>query len=657
MSAPPTDNAFLLWLQDDSHNDFLTKKALKDMYACFDASAASPLAMLKDDDRKHCLLAFVKEGGCTTAALLHHAERFPARMGRSTPWDGKWFMTAGQSIDGHWLTYNMPDDILDCTAGPSQTYVADRIQREIADTPGARELEIFVSDENLEDLNLISTRRSMWIPNHFAALLLEENLSPIDVWERLYGALVRDGVVDVCLPLLEFLSYQILGGAPSNAAAFADLSQPNANAALVRHRQEIVAHMSAPTVPNVAGTASGLSAADFRSIVEALKIGNATVSSVPKVGLTTPEKRWGVNLDTLLKYCHVSKSEDLPPVWFALAKGPRKEERSIVQSALDEQSRSATAATSVPLLVTKELHTTIVTLMFWPGDLDRLDEGLHPFRTIYSSAAKTSSDQMLLHTYDALAAEGMLRLEDLQLFQRALKSNWPVDFIQLDTSLKLFLNLLLVLFGAAHPLSVSYQSFIALWNSLSVQLAEQFGGDPAKPALFLRSVQLRMSVYWQTVSTLSTSQSRLQMAPNFSELLTAIRIQTWQPPTMPGVPVSVPSVNAKTPPAVPIEQPGGLSVPEPAARTSITNPTMDEEIIKAMEGRQFQLRKLFVNGIRPPKTSTGQDICCSYHLKGRCFSDCQRRATHRQLPKVDMNKLKTFATNHIVTPDVGKEDV
>ena len=84
---------------------------------------------------------------------------------------------------------------------------------------------------------------------------------------------------------------------------------------------------------------------------------------------------------------------------------------------------------------------------------------------------------------------------------------------------------------------------------------------------------------------------------------------------------------------------------------------MDEEIIKAMEGRQFQLRRLFVNGIRPPKTSTGQDICCSYHLKGRCFSDCQRRATYRQLPKVDINKMKTFATNHIVTPDVGKEDV
>ena len=75
-----------------------------------------------------------------------------------------------------------------------------------------------------------------------------------------------------------------------------------------------------------------------------------------------------------------------------------------------------------------------------------------------------------------------------------------------------------------------------------------------------------------------------------------------------------------------------------------------------MEGRQFQLRKLFVNGIHPPKTSTGQDICCSYHLKGRCFSDCHRRATHRPLARPDMDKLKRFVTDQIVTPDVGKED-
>jgi hypothetical protein len=103
-------------------------------------------------------------------------------------------------------------------------------------------------------------------------------------------------------------------------------------------------------------------------------------------------------------------------------------------------------------------------------------------------------------------------------------------------------------------------------------------------------------------------------------------------------------MNARTPPAASVEQPEGLGAPEPTARASIINPTMDEDIIKAMEERQFQLPKLFVNYTRPPKTSTCRDICCSYYLKGRSSSDCQRRATRGQLPKVDMIKMKTFAT-------------
>jgi hypothetical protein len=45
---------------------------------------------------------------------------------------------------------------------------------------------------------------------------------------------VRDGVLDICLPLLEFLTYQLLWGANFNVAAFADLSQPNANADLIQ---------------------------------------------------------------------------------------------------------------------------------------------------------------------------------------------------------------------------------------------------------------------------------------------------------------------------------------------------------------------------------------------------------------------------------------
>ena len=372
-------------------------------------------------------------------------------------------------------------------------------------------------------------------------------------------------MVDECKPLLDFMSYQLLGSANNNEAVFDDLTQPNSNAALVRHRQSVLNHLSVSTDAIAPTVTTGPSVADLKNLVEALKVNNSTVSTAPKTALT-PEKRWGLNLDTLLKYSHVSDFRNLAPIWFALAKGPRKEERSIIQSTLDEQARSPSAMTSVPLLVTKELHRTIVDLMFWSGDLDRLDEGLHPFRTIYTSSAKISRDQSFLQTYDALAADGILRLEDLQLFQHTLKSKWPVDFLQLDTTLKLYGNLLLVMFKEGHPLTAAYLNFMRLWSTLSVQLSEQFGSDPSKPALFLRSIQLHISVYWQTISSSTPSQALLHVAPNLCELLRSFRVQAWVPPTMPGLSVTCPEV-----PVVPtVEKPGDEGGEGgPTSRTSV----------------------------------------------------------------------------------------
>ena len=57
---------------------------------------------------------------------------------------------------------------------------------------------------------------------------------------------------------------------------------------------------------------------------------------------------------------------------------------------------------------------------------------------MYTSATKQAQDLARLCTYDALEQEGTLRLEDIELFQVVLKSHWPTDFLQLDTSMKFF---------------------------------------------------------------------------------------------------------------------------------------------------------------------------------------------------------------------------
>ena len=105
--------------------------------------------------------------------------------------------------------------------------------------------------------------------------------------------------------------------------------------------------------------------------------------------------------------------------------------------------------------MSKELLATIVNLSFWSGDFDMLDMGVHPFRTVYVSKAKQAQDRANLQTYNSLAWNGTIRLEDIQLFQLALKLHWPTEFLQLDTLLKLFHNLLSVLLSTVHPFLVS----------------------------------------------------------------------------------------------------------------------------------------------------------------------------------------------------------
>ena len=221
-------------------------------------------------------------------------------------------------------------------------------------------------------------------------LCLGERLSPVEVWNRLYNTIIQNGHLEACSPLIRFLQYQLLGSEPDNLAVYqeGDLTQPNASPSFLRHCAEVLVDLVAPTPGNTvptgnhnAGSPSGLSAADLQALIQALRSGHAapapTATSRASGSSTTIDKRWSVNLDSLLKYCMVQDVSQLTPVWAALAKGPKKEERTILQAALDDHARAPGAATSAQLTVTKELLSIVVGLVFWSGDLNMLEEGLH----------------------------------------------------------------------------------------------------------------------------------------------------------------------------------------------------------------------------------------------------------------------------------------
>ena len=213
-----------------------------------------------------------------------------------------------------------------------------------------------------------------------------------------------------------------------------------------------------------------------------------------------------------------------------------------------------------------ELLATMVNLAFWSRDF-MLDEGIHPFRTVYVSTAKQAQDQANLQTYDPFACDGTICLEDLHLFQLTLRSHWPTEFLQLDTSLKLFHNLLSVILPATHTLLIAFSSFLNTWNGMHILLAEYFGRDRAKLAQFLRSIQLQVALYWQALAGATFTKALVIQPPDLLELLMSVSLQSWVPPTITAQDTSLSVLMNGSTPSAPAPAPAGPGSAAPVPPT------------------------------------------------------------------------------------------
>jgi len=75
------------------------------------------------------------------------------------------------------------------TAGvPVQTFSPNQIQGEVGNNPELEQLIPKITDANLKDLlELVTTRSAMQIPNQYAALLLDDDLTPVVTDSDLWG--------------------------------------------------------------------------------------------------------------------------------------------------------------------------------------------------------------------------------------------------------------------------------------------------------------------------------------------------------------------------------------------------------------------------------------------------------------------------------------
>ena len=200
---------------------------------------------------------------------------------------------------------------------------------------------------------------------------------------------------------------------------------------------------------------------------------------------------------------------------------------------------------------------------------------------------------------------------------------------------------------------------------MHILLAEYFSRDTAKPAQFLHSLQLRVSLYWQSLSSADASSALVLPPPNFQELLMSMNLWSWVPPMMLGqspsiLPGPVPplgpvgrAVNPPAPAPAPLPAPAPAPAPSAPRQVEVCNPRMILEIATAMRGQSFRVRDLFDRFNSPPNHSDGHPMCCVYHLLGRCSNTCSRAYSHTPLNSTKTETLKTFVQEQIMARNVG----
>ena len=82
----------------------------------------------------------------------------------------------------------------------------------------------------------------MYVPASYVGLLLSDDLTPIEAWHRLRGAIVDAAAEEACHPLIDWLRAALVRAGPDNYSALMvpEPSAPLTDALLLQHRHRLL---------------------------------------------------------------------------------------------------------------------------------------------------------------------------------------------------------------------------------------------------------------------------------------------------------------------------------------------------------------------------------------------------------------------------------
>ena len=226
----------------------------------------------------------------------------------------------------------------------------------------------------------IRCHNTVYVPAPYVSLLLGEDLTPIEAWHRLLGAIVDAAAEEACRPLIDWLLAALVraGHDAYSALMVPEPSAPLPDALLLQHRHWLLlSHLPGldPSINRAASTHLAETVGEVAVELRKTRLENKRVRK--KKERKGEAEYFGANLAHLLNLVQVTNAKDLPSVWEALARASKHKQLLVLQRAFDAAAKNV--GLRAPTIATPSLLKLVLALGFQMEIRDDLTTGLHLF--------------------------------------------------------------------------------------------------------------------------------------------------------------------------------------------------------------------------------------------------------------------------------------
>lgn len=677
---PATTHPYLDMYADTARDPFVGHYPA--IYAQYDINALNTPAVVRDriltsgsNGTPICEIALTRT--VATAAAdpgviqgYHRICRYPQSLVNATPFDGVGYAFMGDIQDGQHPHMVVWRNTMHHQTGDTQVPTADYMDQLLAADPTLETVGPFAAGTN--DTEGVNTRNSVFLPQRFMNLFMNQSLTPRQAWNVLRPAVAAQGLAVECEPLIDWLrvalTRRVAGGvsALSREAPESQAIATPAEAIAFRQFGTNIINTDHPNLRTNQMTQGALLVSQgLTSIAEQTRLQREADEQRRRTDTNkTPSTLFSTGLPRLMRWCQVNSEAQLPTLYTLAANAKKGERRRLLQDQIADTMEALNYRHDFP--ISTKLANRIFDLEWASRDPENFSLGISIFTTAWVPPSTAESRrERNLQADTVYAGHTQPSLSDAEsILDSSEDFNVPMTFSQLGYCVEQSHATWHTLLGPGHPLVAAHLNYRNCLREKQVFLeisARPRNPDHAGlvPCLLARMLQIQTNVWLRNQSF---SPANVQVPDLLSVFQEIELMRDWAPslprhyfPTLPPVvaPSHAPSTGSQSNVSSLTAQ--TIGAPPPAvdaeAQTMLRQPAQEafagfqahrEKAIKTSDFKAY----MRLHNKPWPTTPSGKKFCVSWHVKGVCNSKCGFKSDHCVHTAADDTALLAWLDEH-----------